>query len=207
MYVSCINIQTACMQEDSPRRSNRLRTKTTRAALTKAARQLFVTKGYAHTGTPEIVAAAKVTRGALYHHFDDKLDLFRAVVTIEAGEVADKIQLDSAESVTMFESLMAGCDAYFDAMAVPGRTRLLLVDGPSILGHEEMERINSKTAGAKLYQGLNLVFGEKHFPPELLDPLTEVLSACFDRAALEIAQGKPAKSYRDAIGLLLERFR
>ncbi len=197
------------MQEKSNnRRNNAQRSNDTRAALLKAARQLFVANGYAQTGTPKIVAAAKVTRGALYHHFKDKQDLFRSVVTHEAQQVAAQIDLKALNSLTRFDSLMAGCDAYFDAMAVPGRTRLLLIDGPSILGHDEMELINSQTAGEKLHQGLILAIEDKQFSPQLLEPLTELLSACFDKAALAIAHhGDSTQQYKDAIRLLLERFR
>ncbi|MCF6327257.1 MAG: TetR/AcrR family transcriptional regulator [Devosiaceae bacterium] len=196
------------MQEKSTnRRSNTQRSNDTRAALLKAARQLFVANGYAQTGTPKIVSAAKVTRGALYHHFKDKKDLFESVVTHEAQQVAAQIDLNSLNSLTRFDNLMAGCNAYFDAMAVPGRTRLLLIDGPSILGHDQMELINSQTAGEKLHQGLILAIEDKQFSPQLLTPLTELLSACFDKAALAIAQGDSAENYKDAIRLLLERFR
>ena len=201
------------MQEKNPRRSNAQRTIDTRTALMKAARKLFVTNGYEKTGTPNIVSTANVTRGALYHHFKDKRDLFRAVVTHEARQVAAQIDLkvltepDANKPRARFDNLMAGCDAYFDAMAVPGRTRLLLIDGPSILGPEEMETINTSTAGEKLQQGLLLAFEDKQFSPQLIEPLTELLSACFDRAALAIARGEPDEPYRNAIRLLLERFR
>jgi len=70
-----------------------------------------------------------------------------------------------------------------------------------------MELINSQTAGEKLQQGLILAFEDKQFSPQLLEPLTELLSACFDKAALAIAQAEPNEPYRAAIRLLLERFR
>ncbi|TWH24547.1 TetR/AcrR family transcriptional regulator, partial [Aminobacter sp. J15] len=105
------------MQEAvSARRSNRERTEATRAALIAAARNLFIEKSYAETGTPEIVAAAGVTRGALYHHFADKQALFRAVVEAEAAAPA-----------SVRQALLDGADAFFRAMAVNGRTRLLLL--------------------------------------------------------------------------------
>src|ERR1700736_5772327 len=63
----------------------------TRQALVDAARRLFTEQGYAATGTEEIVAAARVTRGALYHHFHDKTDLFRAVMEQIAREVAERL--------------------------------------------------------------------------------------------------------------------
>ncbi|NUS71372.1 MAG: helix-turn-helix transcriptional regulator, partial [Ensifer adhaerens] len=76
------------MQQDISRRSNRERSDTTRAAILDAARGLFVTRGYADTSTPDIVAAAGLSRGALYHHFEDKKALFRAVAEREASAVA-----------------------------------------------------------------------------------------------------------------------
>ncbi len=191
------------MQDKSVRRSNRDRTQATRAALIAAARTLFCDKGYAGTGTVEIAAAAKVTRGALYHHFSDKSDLFHAVVAHEAEVVAEQIARQTRNPASALEALMTGTEAYFAAMAAPGRTRLLLLDGPSVLGHAEMDRINGQTSGEKLRQGLGQAMSKKALENVPLEALTDLFSAAFDRAALAIAEGRPAKSYIEAIRLML----
>ncbi|TIT98178.1 MAG: TetR family transcriptional regulator [Mesorhizobium sp.] len=98
------------------RRSNRDRTEATRTDLIRAARRLFTEKSYAETGTPEIVAAAGVTRGALYHHFADKQALFAAVVEQEAATVAAEIDRASPAPLSARDALIAGSDAYLAAM-------------------------------------------------------------------------------------------
>ena len=136
------------MQEGSVQRTNKQRTQATRAALIAAARALFVEKGYAETGTPEIAAAAQLTRGALYHHFADKADLFATVVMDEARAVATQIERETAVAKPALQVLMDGAAGYFAAMSVPGRVRLLLQDGPSVLGYAAMDRIDKQTGGA-----------------------------------------------------------
>jgi len=191
------------MQEKLIRRSNAARTQETRSALISAARSLFLKKGFAETGTPEIVATAKVTRGALYHHFSDKIDLFRTVVEDEAKAVADQISRAPVEDTTAIDALMKGAEMYFSAMMVPGRTRLLLIDGPSILGHTEMSRIDRETGGEELRLGLAAALPKNVQADLPLDVLAELLSAAFDRACLEIADGKPNEDYKLAIKTLL----
>ncbi len=192
------------MQDEKQRRTNQARTEATRAALIAAARALFVEKGYAETGTPEIVAAARVTRGALYHHFTDKADLFRATVTREAEAVAGQIARDSAGAASALEALTQGAEAYFDAMAVPGRARLLLLDGPAVLGHGEMRRIELLAGGEELREGIVFAARQGGFEGVPLDAMSDMLSAAFDRAALAIAEGGPAEDYRAAMRFLLQ---
>lgn len=191
------------MQQKSGRRSNKERTETTRIALIDAARALFVEKGYAETGTPEIVAAAKVTRGALYHHFADKADLFRAVVLREATAVAQQIERDSQQTALGLAAFMAGAEAFFAAMAVEGRARVLLVDGPAVLGRDEMDRIDRDTGGEKLRQGLASAMADAALTDASLDALTDMLSAAFDRAALAIARGAAADDYKAAVRMIM----
>ena len=105
------------MQETNERRSNKQRSEETRSLLITVARNLFRSQGYAETGTPEIVTKAKVTRGALYHHFDGKQALFLAVAMQAANEVTAAIRLNSNIAGTPLESLHQGAKAYFTAMA------------------------------------------------------------------------------------------
>ncbi len=184
-------------------RTNRERTETTRLALIEAARALFVSKGYGDTSTPEIAEAAGITRGALYHHFADKRDLFRQVLVREAEAVAACIEAATPTPLAPRDALLEGSKAYLDAMTVPGRTRLLLIDGPAVLGREEIAAIDDATSAASLREGLaQLQTGAAEVP---LDALARLLSAAFDRAALEIDGGADAAEVRSAMLWLLQQ--
>jgi len=192
------------MQDEKPRRSNRERTDATRADLIAAARTLFVEKSYAETGTPEIVAAAGVTRGALYHHFPDKQALFRAVVEREAEAVAAEIEAAAPETLAPRDALMAGSDAYLAAMRMPGRTRLLLLDGPAVLGRAEMDEIDARHGNRTLREGLVAAMRSGAVRKLPVDALTLLLAALFDRAALATDAGVPADDHRQVIAALIE---
>ncbi|MCV9962090.1 TetR/AcrR family transcriptional regulator [Pararhizobium sp. BT-229] len=175
-----------------------------RAALIAAARALFVEKGYADTATPDIVDKAGVTRGALYHHFEDKKALFAAVVAEEARKVSEEIESASAGSVTARDGILDGTRAYFDSLGVPGRIRLLLLDGPSVLGSDTMQQLNEEYSEASLKAGLRELFAAGGKSPDLLDAFTGLLGAAFDRAALAIAAGASRKDYEQAIAVLID---
>jgi AcrR family transcriptional regulator len=171
--------------------------------LIEAARHLFAEKGYADTGTPEIVSRAGVTRGALYHHFPDKLELFRAVVEGEAEAVAEQIANESMESDSALEAMLDGADAYFEAMSVPGRARLLLLEGPAILGVTAMAEIDRRTGENELRRGLEQLFQGADSSDIPLSALSAVLSAAFDKAALAVVTGEPLEEYKAALRILL----
>lgn len=193
------------MQQDISRRSNRERSDTTRAAILDAARGLFVTRGYADTSTPDIVAAAGLTRGALYHHFEDKKALFRAVAEREASAVATSIEQATAGGLAARDALKVGARAYFDAMREPGRIRLLLLDGPAVLGKQEMIAIDAAHGQRTLEEGLAEAMASAAPGPDTLSAMASLLSAAFDRAALEIAEGASAELYAETIGTLIDR--
>lgn len=192
------------MQQESGRRTNRDRTEATRADLVRAARKLFTEKSYADTGTPEIVAEAGVTRGALYHHFTDKQALFAAVVEQEAAAVAAEIDLASPPSLSAREALIAGSDAYLEAMREPGRTRLLLLDGPAVLGRSAMDEIDNRHGNRSLREGLVAAMRAQAMTRLPAEALTALLAAAFDRAALAIEAGAPAEDYRAVLIALID---
>jgi len=192
------------MQERSQTRSNRERSDATQDALISAARALFVEKGYAATSTPQIVAAANITRGALYHHFTDKRALFRAVLEREARAVAEAIE-STDPRLSPHDALMAGSDAYLDAMAVKGRTRLLLVEGPVVLGGSELGALDEAHAARTLREGLEAAMNESGGTGLSVTVLASLVAAMFDRAAISIEAGAEAQVFRSTIGAVIER--
>jgi AcrR family transcriptional regulator len=191
------------MQHIKPSRTQAERRAETKRALLSAARKLIVEKGYAETGTPEIAKQAGVTRGALYHHFSDKADLMRALVRQEAEEIAAEINKNTSTGQTPLEAFMTGAKAYFSAMSIPGRAKIMLLEGPAVLGVAEMAALDRETGGATLLEGLR--HAEKHGALESapLEPLADLLSSAFDRAALAIADGENRAAYEQATRKLL----
>ncbi len=168
-----------------------------RTQLLDAARALFVTRGYAETGTPEIVVAAGVTRGALYHHFADKADLFREVCIRDATAVGEAIDAATSNVTDAAQALTVGSMAYFDAMRIPGRAALLLVEAPAVLGLEEAEKLVPGDGRAQQRNGLAQAMpklGEAE-----IDATADILSAAFDRTALAIARGGNREAYVSAM--------
>ncbi|MBF0678476.1 MAG: TetR/AcrR family transcriptional regulator [Devosia sp.] len=180
----------------------------TREALLDAARGLFAEKGFAATSTPEIVAAAGVTRGALYHHFADKQALFAAVVEREHGEVASAIgtATDGAGApADTIDGLVAGGNAYLSAMQEPGRRQIMLVDAPAVLGRAAVDAIDARHGLRSLIEGVQCALDDATIAPVPGVPLAHLLSAIFDRAAQ--APADELDAYRVAVETLLRGLR
>ncbi|AZL57767.1 TetR/AcrR family transcriptional regulator [Tabrizicola piscis] len=187
------------MQDDSPHRSNEDRTAEMRVRLMNAARELFVAKGYVATTTPEIVSSARVTRGALYHHFEDKASILRAVLEREAAEVSAAINATDVLEGDELDALLTGASAYLVAMMLPGRTRLLLLDGPAVLGRSKMREIESRHGDDALRTGLDAAMSAGLLPRLPIGAISALLSAMFERAALDISDGQDAADYLTAV--------
>lgn len=147
--------------------------------------------------------AAAVARGALYRHFQDKADLFAAFVRAEAEAVASEIEARSVNAPTAAAALEAVGVAYFKAMAARDRIRLLLLDGPAVLGHGAIREIDAATGGGALREGLAAALPGAT-APDVIDALADMLSAAFDRAAIALASGADASAYHESLGRLIK---
>jgi AcrR family transcriptional regulator len=168
------------------------RSTATRERLVNAARELFAERPYADVGTEEIVRRARVTRGALYHHFADKRDLFRAVHEQLEAELADAIAKQLGESVNSdpLEGLRTGVRSYLDACEDPAFARITLVDAPAVLGWIEWRRIDEEYALKLIVLGLEGAMAAGALRRQPVLPLAHVLLGTMGEAGLRIANGE-----------------
>ncbi len=183
----------------------------TRTALIAAARELFVTKGYFATGTEEIVAKAKVgTRGALYHHFADKQALFRAVFeAVEEDLLARATTGDVAPNA--WEQLVAGLQGFLTAALEPEVQRIILVDGPAVLGWNEWRELEARYGITIIEAALEVAMDQGTIRTQPRRELAHLILAAVDEAALLIAHSdNPEAARRNAsvaLAQLLEGLR
>lgn len=169
----------------------------TRATLMRAARELFTEHGYGGVGTQEIVRAAQVTRGALYHHFADKKDLFRAVHEQIEGEVVATVAAQMADADgDPYELLVVGARALLDVCTDPAITRVTLVDAPSVLGWEEWREIDMRHGLGVVVAGLQVGMDAGVLRRQPVRPLAHLLLGAMGEAGMVIANAANAETAR-----------
>jgi AcrR family transcriptional regulator len=169
----------------------------TRATLMRAARELFTEHGYGGVGTEEIVRRAQVTRGALYHHFVDKKDLFRAVHEQIEGEVivAVAAQMTNPDA-DPYELLVDGARALLDICTDPAITRVTLVDAPSVLGWEEWREIDMRHGLGIVIAGLQGGMDAGILRSQPVRPLAHLLLGAMGEAGMVIANAGDPEAAR-----------
>jgi AcrR family transcriptional regulator len=180
------------------RRTQNERSAATRAALVAAARPLFAGHGFAAVGTEAIVRAAGVTRGALYHQFADKTELFAAVVDeVEAGVVERLLaSLPAEETVDALTTLDRGVDAWLDACAEPEVQRIVLMDAPAVLGWERWRTLGLRHGLGLIEGALQVAMASGDVAEQPVRPLAHLLVSTFDEAALYVARASDPDAAR-----------
>ena len=181
-------------------RLREIRADETRAALLRTARSLFSEHGYAGTSTEAIVTSAGVTRGALYHHFRDKRDVFRAVFEQIEGEFVDASAALWSPDADPWTNLRAGCAAFLDSCVEPDVQRIVLLDGPSVLGWDTWREIEEQYALASIGAALKLAMRAGMIPRRPVMPLAHLVLAAINEAGLLIAQADDPTAARRDVG-------
>jgi AcrR family transcriptional regulator len=176
----------------------------TRAELLRVARELFAARGYADVGTEEIVRAAHVTRGALYHHFADKRDLFRAVHEQIADELLATIVARTSGSADAWEALTSGVRAFLDACTDPAVIRISHLDAPAVLGWTEWREIDAQHWLGLVTAGLREAMDAGLLRRQEVRPLAHMLLGAMVEASMLIASAEdPAAARREVEAPLL----
>lgn len=182
------------------------RSQATRAALIATARGLFAQRGYADVGTEEIVRAAGVTRGALYHHFDGKRELFDAVYEqVEAELVQGLAATVAASASDPLAALHAGVRAFLESCEDPAVQRIALLDAPAVLGWERWREIGMRYALGMMRAVLGEAMDAGLIERQPVEPLAHLLLGAVDEGAMLIARAQDPRATREQVEGSLER--
>ncbi|WP_438013672.1 TetR/AcrR family transcriptional regulator [Sorangium sp. So ce315] len=183
----------------------------TRARFIAHGRKLFAEHGYAGTSTEMLLEAASVTRGALYHHFRDKAELFAAVCEALYADVGRAIEARAAREGDAWSALVAGCDAFADVVAEPEVVRVLFLDGPAVLGRAAWDRIERAHGLGQLIDAVEAAIAEGYIRDTPAEPLAVTLNGALNEVVAWAAQRPHRKralaEAKGAIRLVLDGLR
>ncbi|NIH85788.1 TetR family transcriptional regulator [Amycolatopsis granulosa] len=195
------------------RRTQEERSQNTRAALVAAARELFAERGYQAVPADEIVRAAGVTRGALYHHYGDKQGLFRAVFEQVELEVTAEVEAAMTDAPDLATGLLLALKAFLDACERAEVRRISLVDAPAVLGWAAWREIEAGHGLGLITTVLRQAVERGLVKPLPVEVLAQLVLSAVNEAALMITHAdNPAQARSDAeqvlatwlLGLLAE---
>jgi AcrR family transcriptional regulator len=178
------------------RRTQQDRSTGTRTALVAAARELFATRGYRAVPADEIVRAAGVTRGALYHHYADKQDLFRSVVEDLEREITEEVRTALDQAPDLVTGMAAALDVFLTACLRPEVRRISLTDAPAVLGWTAWREIEAEHGLGMLTEVLTRAMAEGLLTPQPVRALAQLVLAAVMEAAHMITEAKDPTAAR-----------
>jgi AcrR family transcriptional regulator len=189
------------------RRTQAERAADTREALIAAARSLFAAPGFADVALESIVRDAGVTRGALYHHFDDKTELFAAVFEKVEGEMAERMAAAIAASgqTEPVEVLRLGARFWLDACAEPEVQRIVLMDAPAVLGWERWTEIGTRYNIGVITSLLTDAIASGQIPQQPIEATALTMLGAVREATLYVARAKNQRQARKDAGAVMDR--
>ena len=177
----------------------------TRQALLDAALELFTERGYAETSTEEIVKRARVTRGALYHHFEDKQDLFRAVVADLNERMSQAVAAGAVGTDDVWSAVLAGTEAFLDVCLDRSYQRIIVLDGPAVFGVDEWRAIADRHGLGIIRGMISEAMRRGLVDKQPVEPLAYLLHGAFHEAAIYIARASDVQRARRQVGKSVRR--
>jgi AcrR family transcriptional regulator len=188
---------------------NVARGEATRGQLIAIATRIFAERGYEDTSIEAVLREAGVSRGSLYHHFPSKEALFEAVAEEVETSVGAQTLLAASGSQGPVEALHAGFVAWIRLAGDPVVRRILLIDGPSVLGWERWRAMEEHHALGLVRAALQVVADQGNVRPELVGTFAHVLLASVNELALLVARSDDKEAAMqagaDVVGELLRR--
>lgn len=183
----------------APRRTQAERTEATVAALVVAARELFATNGYEGTSLDAVAAQAQVTKGAVYHHFTGKRQLFEAVFTREIDRMAVPLLEAYRAKRDPWDAFRASCRVFLDVCLEPGTQRIVLLDAFTALGWEEMRRLETPLL-AMMEAGITRAVDAGRIAKRPAGPLAHFLFGALCETAMIVARADDQQAaHRQAV--------
>lgn len=176
--------------EAPARKTHRERTEITRRALVEAARELFARDGYAATPVEEVVAACGVTKGALYHHFVGKRELFEAVFEAEERRLCEAIATAYGKRRDPAEGAYVGMRAFLAEMVDPGVRQIMLLDAPSVLGWRRIREIEANYPLALIKEAVREAIEGGQIRKRDVDTFSHLLYGALCEASLLVAEAE-----------------
>jgi AcrR family transcriptional regulator len=190
------------------RRTQQERSEATVSELLSAARDQFARDGYAATSLDAIAASAGVTKGALYHHFSGKRELFRAVFSEENQRLNDVVAEAYGKPDDPWEAFYEGCRAYLEASADPAVQRIVSLDAPSALGFDTVKEIEMECSFGSTVAGLKRAMRAGRIGEQPVEPLAHMLWGAIGEGSRAIAdaedQQKTLREVLESLRTLLD---
>jgi AcrR family transcriptional regulator len=190
----------------NPRRTQAQRSAATRDALVVAARRLFAAEGFGGVGTEAIVRAAGLTRGAMYHQFADKGELFAAVFEAVEAEATQRVAqaVVAGGSTDPIEAMKLSAHTWLDVCADPEVHRIVLLEAPAVLGWERWRELGLRY-GLGLVRGLlEHAMSVGRIRPQPVTPLAHVLIGALDEAAMYVARAAEPEQARAEVAAVID---
>ncbi|WP_068178636.1 TetR/AcrR family transcriptional regulator [Mycobacterium sp. UM_CSW] len=184
----------------------RARGEQTRLDLIDAGRELFVEYGFFNTSISDIVTKSGVgTRGAFYHHFKDKAELFRAVFEDVENDLTLRSIAAPPPGTDPWERLTRGLHGFLEAAQEPAVQRVILVDGPVVLGWQTLREIQEGNSIALINEVVREAIAEGIIDDQPVGELTHMIVAALEEASLLVAHAANPSRARRRAGKVLDR--